>query len=124
MVNSEELRRVVAEYRICEKSSSDKWPAAHQITFEHVESLAKTDLDAYGVGVSSESREPWKRHNINKAAYLAGKSAHLTGSSANESAWRHGIEGVIVKRLSDEVACYVSARVNLNLSMSGNLLHT
>jgi hypothetical protein len=104
MDNSEELRKWAAEYRIRQKAPSDEWPLEHQMTLEHIRQICRTNLHDYNASSLKDSKEPWKRHNVSKAAYLSKKASFLSERSANESAWRHGIEGVIVKRLSDEVA--------------------
>lgn len=104
MINSEELRKWANEYRIRQKAPSDEWPSAHQTTFEQTRHLCRTNVQDYNACFVNDSKEPWKRHNVNKAIYLSKKASFLSERSANESAWCHGIEGVIVKRLSDEVA--------------------
>ena len=44
MVNSEELRNGANEYRIRQKAPSEEWPLAHQMTFEHVRNICRTNL--------------------------------------------------------------------------------
>lgn len=107
MVGSEELRKWAAEYRIHQKGESDECHPAHQTTFRDIKHLCQINFHHYNAGASKDSNAPWKRHNVNKAAHLSRKALSLSNRSANESAWRHGIEGVIVQRLADEVAWYV-----------------
>jgi hypothetical protein len=103
MINGEELRKWAAEYCIRQRGDSDVCPSAHQATFQHIKLLCQTNLEDYRASAFGDSSVPWKRHNVNKAAHLSKVAASLSNRSANESAWRHGIEGIIVKRLSDEV---------------------
>jgi hypothetical protein len=107
MINGEELRKWAAEYRIRQRGDGDAWPSAHQATFRHIKHLCQTDLEDYRASALGDPSAPWKRHNVNKAAHLSKIASSLSNRSANESAWRHGIEGIIVKRLSDEVTWYV-----------------
>lgn len=94
MVNSEELRKWANEYRIRQKAPSDGWASARQTTFEHIIHLCRTNVQDYNACSVRDSKEPWNQHNVNKAMYLSKKASFLNERSANESAWRHGIEGV------------------------------
>jgi hypothetical protein len=107
MINGEELRSWAAEYRIRQRGDGDTCPAAHQATFRHIKHLCQTNLEDYCASALGDSSAPWRRHNVNKATRLSKIASSLSNRSANESAWRHGIEGIIVKRLSDEVTWYV-----------------
>ena len=104
MVNSEELRKWANEYRIRQKAPSEEWPLAHQMTFEHVRIICRTNLQDYNACAIRDSKELRNRHNVNKAVYLSKKASSSSERSANESAWRHGTERLIVKRLSHEIA--------------------
>lgn len=124
MVNSEELRKWAGEYRIRQKTPSDEWPLAHQMTFQHITHLCRINLQDYSACASKDSDESWKQYNVNKAAHLSKKSSSLSERSANESAWRHGIEGVIVRTLSEEVAWFVEGRIFASVALPTCLIGT
>lgn len=94
----------VDECRIRQKAPSEAWPLAHRMIFEQVRNICRPNLQDYNACAIRDFKGPWKRHNVNKAVNLSKKASFLSERSANESAWRHVIERLIVKRLSDELA--------------------
>lgn len=111
MVNGDglaKLQRLAQEHRIYQRAQSDPWPDFHRPTFEAIQRLHEITAESYVAGVASGAAKPWKRYNLNIAGRLAKESSELNARAANESTWRMGIENLIVRRFSIEVAWYVS----------------
>ncbi|KAK3704140.1 anthranilate synthase / indole-3-glycerol phosphate synthase [Vermiconidia calcicola] len=111
MVNDEQLRnlRVLAKkYRIRLKSQSEKWPPAHQATFQCIRNLSQYTFEAYKNTASANSAsEPWKAQTLARAEWIVERATTLSNTLANSSefSWRMHLENDILERFVVEVAC-------------------
>jgi hypothetical protein len=106
-------RRLMKKYNIHfdgpEPGINSSWPVTRKTIFEHIQKLGKTEYHRYQESISCDVlQRPWKEQVRQRAERTVETVKSCLDGRKNEAGWRLAVEPIILKRISYEVAWYVS----------------
>jgi hypothetical protein len=102
-----DLQTLIKRYRINFEPplSSNEWPLMHKVHFESIRKVGDLKFDTFSASIDIRSSEqPWRESTKRRAEFLAARAARLSKQGRNEEGWRLGLENVVLRRFSVEVA--------------------